>query len=151
MLSLGTRFACVSFAASAALTLALASPTWGVVKNFMSVINAGQEVPPTTTNSFGVGFYTFDTQTKIFCWSISYTDADLSSAENAAHFHGPASPGADGPILIGLPLGSPKQDCQQIDAATEMALKKGQLYVNVHTDNNAGGEIRGQIVPVKGK
>ena len=38
-----------------------------------------------------------------------------------------------------------------VDAATESALKKGQLYVNVHTINNTGGEIRGQIIPVKGK
>ena len=151
MLSLGTRFASVSFAASAALTLALASPTWAVVKNFMSVINGGQEVPQTTSEAFGVGFYTFDTQTKAFCWSITYSEGDLGTAESDAHFHGPASPGVDGAIVFGLPLGSPKQGCQAIDGPTESALKKGQLYVNIHTTGNTGGEIRGQIIPVKGK
>jgi hypothetical protein len=150
MSSLGTRFVRASLPFAAALTL-VASPSWAVLKNFMSVINAGQEVPPTTSNSFGVGFYTFDTQTKSLCWSISYNPADLSSAENNAHIHGPASPGVDGVIVIGLPLGSPKQGCQAIDAPTEAALKKGQLYVNIHTVNNTGGEIRGQIIPVKGK
>jgi len=150
MAYLGTRFVRVSLIGAAALGL-VASPASAVVKNFMSVINAGQEVPATTSNSFGVGFYTFDTQTKALCWSISYSVNDLSSAENNAHIHGPASPGADGLIIIGLPAGSPKNGCQAIDAATEAALKKGQLYVNVHTINNTGGEIRGQIIPVKGK
>lgn len=149
MTSLGTRFVRESLLA-AALTL-VASPTWAIVKNFMSVINAGQEVPQTASNSFGVGFYTFDTQTKSLCWSISFSVNDLSSAENNAHIHGPASPGVDGVIVFGLPLGSPKNGCQVIDAATEAALKKGQLYVNIHTINNTGGEIRGQIIPVKGK
>ena len=146
----GTRFVRVSLIGAAALGL-VASPASAVVKNFMSVINAGQEVPATTSNSFGVGFYTFDTQTKALCWSISYSVNDLSSAENNAHIHGPASPGADGLIIIGLPAGSPKNGCQAIDAATEAALKKGQLYVNIHTSTNPGGEIRGQIIPVKGK
>jgi hypothetical protein len=139
-----------SLIAAAALGL-VASPAGAVVKNFMSVINAGQEVPQTASNSFGVGFYTFDTQTKALCWQISFNPADLSSAENAAHIHGPASPGVDGVIIIGLPLGSPKNGCQAIDSATESALKRGQLYVNMHTVNNTGGEIRGQIIPVKGK
>ena len=150
MASLGTRFVRVSRIGAAALGL-VASPASAVVKNFMSVINAGQEVPATTSNSFGVGFYTFDTQTKALCWQISFSVNDLSSAENNAHIHGPASPGVDGLIIIGLPLGSPKNGCQAIDAPTEAALKKGQLYVNVHTINNTGGEIRGQIIPVKGK
>jgi hypothetical protein len=149
MVSLGTRFVRGSLIAVALGVVA--SPASAVVKNFMSVINAGQEVPQTTSNSFGVGFYTFDTQTKSLCWQISYNPADLGSPENAAHIHGPASPGVDGPIIIGLPLGSPKNGCQAIDSVTEAALKKGQLYVNIHTDNNTGGEIRGQIIPVKGK
>ena len=151
MLSLGTRFASVSFAASAALTLALASPTWAVVKNFMSVINGGQEVPQTASEAFGVGFYTFDTQTKAFCWSITYSEGDLGTAESDAHFHGPASPGVDGAIIIPLALGSPKQACATLDSAAETALKKGQIYVNIHTTGNTGGEIRGQVIPVKGK
>jgi hypothetical protein len=145
------RFMGVSLTFSIAMTVALASPTWAVVKNFMSVINSGQEVPPTPSNAFGNGFYTFDTQTKAFCWSISYSAADLLAAESDAHFHGPASPGVDGSIIFGLPLGSPKQGCMALDAATERALKRGQIYVNIHTTLHTGGEIRGQIIPVKGR
>jgi hypothetical protein len=151
MSPLCARLTHVSVALSTALTLALASPASAVVKNFMSVLNAGQEVPPTSSKSFGNGFYTFDTVTKALCYSISYSEADLLAAETAAHIHGPASPGVDGVIVFGLPAGSPKQGCQTLDAASESALKKGQLYVNVHTSVNSGGEIRGQIIPVKGK
>jgi hypothetical protein len=145
------RVARLSLAGSAGLAVALASPASAVVKNFISVINSGQEVPPTASNAFGNGFYTFDTATKAFCYSISYSAADLLAAETAAHVHGPASPGVDGPIVFGLPAGSPKQGCQTLDAASESALKKGQLYMNVHTSVNTGGEIRGQIIPVKGR
>jgi len=151
MATLGEGFARTALSVAAALTLALASPASAVVKNFVSVINAGQEVPPTASKSFGNGFYTFDTQTKSFCYAISYDEALLLAAETDAHIHGPASPGVDGVIVFGLALGSPKQGCMALDAASEMALKRGQLYVNVHTAANTGGEIRGQIIPVKGK
>jgi hypothetical protein len=30
-------------------------------------------------------------------------------------------------------------------------LKKGQLYINVHSTDHTGGEIRGQVIPVKPK
>jgi hypothetical protein len=143
----------VSFTLSTAMTLALAAPAAAAVKNFMAVINAGQEVPPTASPAFGNAFFTFDTQTNVLCYAISYSAGDLLGPESAAHIHGPASPGVDAPIVVGLPAGSPKQGCTPaLDAAAETALKKGQLYVNIHTDPpNPGGEIRGQIIPVKGK
>ena len=136
----------------AALFLAGAQPAMAVVKNFMAVINAGQEVPPTSSPAFGNGFFTFDTQTKVLCFSVSFSSTTLLAAESDAHVHGPASPGVDGVIVFGLPLGNPKQGCgPALDATAESALKKGQLYVNIHTTANTGGEIRGQIIPVKGK
>jgi len=98
-----------------------------VVKNFMAVMNGGQEVPATTSNSFGVAFLTFDTQTNLLCYSISYSVADLSSAESDAHIHGPAVPGVDGVIIFPLAqVSSPKNGCVgPLNASHRMALRRG--------------------------
>ena len=38
---------------------------------------------------------------------------------------------------------------QKLDSKDQDAFQSGQLYVNVFTINNQGGEIRGQFIPVK--
>ena len=54
-------------------------------------------------------------------------------------------------ILFGLtPVpGNPKNGCVGPFAtgAVKKALKKGLLYLNIHTNQNPNGEIRGQIIP----
>jgi len=140
-----------------AVVLTQAQPADAATKNFMAVMNAGQEVPPLNRPGIGNAFLTFDASTDQLCWSISYVD--LAGTETATHIHGPASPGVDAPILVDIsptisPLGSGKQGCAAIDSDTQKALKTGQLYINVHSDagpSELGGEIRGQIIPVKGK
>jgi hypothetical protein len=143
----------MSYAALAAtLTLLGAVGTASAgMRNFMAVINSGQEVPQTNSNAFGVGFFTLDGDTNMLCYSISYSANDLLAPESDSHIHGPASPGVDGGIVFSLPLGSPKMGCVgPLGSAQRLALRKGQLYVNVHTTMNPGGEIRGQIIPVRG-
>jgi hypothetical protein len=149
------RFAFV-FAASVC-ALAFGARAEAATKNFMAVMNAGQEVPPLARPGTGNAFLTFDAATDELCWGIGYTD--LAGNETATHIHGPASPGVDAPIIVDIspnisPLGSGKQGCATINAETQKALKAGQLYINVHSDAGPaelGGEIRGQIIPVKGK
>jgi hypothetical protein len=66
-----------------------------------------------------------------------------------AHIH-QGAPGQNGPVVIGLtgmgnewmvPPGS------KLTEAQYDAYKAGNLYVNVHTDANKGGEIRAQLRP----
>lgn len=115
-------------------------------KDFLAVLNAGQENPPVNTNAFGVAYFTLDGNT--LCYSISYKG--LQSNEVAAHIHGPAKAGENAGVLIGFPEGdSPKNNCFEIDNATRKAVKSGRAYVNVHTAGNPGGEIRGQIQRVR--
>lgn len=40
-------------------------------------------------------------------------------------------------------------DSRPLTAELVEALKKSELYVNVHTELNGAGELRGQIVPVR--
>ncbi len=160
MQPLGTRFVRSFLVACAALSLAFPPPAAAVVKNFIAVLNGGQEVPPSTTSTgLGVASFTFDTQTGALCYTLSYLS--LTAAETASHIHGPASPGTDAGILRDIspaPPGpsdpiSPKVGCvaPPLDATLARELKAGRLYVNVHTSTFPLGEIRGQIVPVKGK
>ena len=136
----------------AGLALAAPLPASAVNKNFVSVLNGGQEVPPTTSTAIGTGFFTLDTTTAMLCFAVSFTTLD--GAETDAHIHGPDAPFTEHPmnIIIGLPLGNPKQGCVGPLTGPQMGeLKKGLYYVNIHSAVNPLGEIRGQLSPVKGK
>jgi len=117
-------------------------------KQFVAILNEPQEVPANTGTASGTAYLTFSETTKLLCVTLTYSG--LSSPENAAHIHGPALPGVDGSIVFGLPLGNPKNICVGPLANSEKtSLLKNQLYINVHTDNHTGGEIRGQILRIK--
>jgi CHRD domain-containing protein len=146
-------------AAAAILALAIAVPpvSAATLQPFIALLNSGQENPPTTSNAFGVAFLTFDNATQELCYSISFTS--LVAAETAAHFHGPAAPGVNAAILLDIspappgpsPAGSPKTGCVgPLDGQQRLFLKRGLLYINVHSTTFPGGEIRGQVVPVIG-
>ena len=124
-------------------------------QTFIALLNSGQEVPPTPSNSLGVAFMTFDGV--LLCYSITYTD-NLLAPETAAHFHMPGGPGVNAPVRFPIspdpsPLGTPKTGCvpAEGDAFTEedvANLFSGLTYINVHTTAHPGGEIRGQVQQV---
>jgi hypothetical protein len=63
----------------------------------------------------------------------------------AVHIHGPAAAGAEAPVLFTLPAGE-FADLQLTLTSEQLSyLFDGRLYIDVHTQNNPGGEIRGQI------
>lgn len=137
------------------LVVASAVPAAAGLKMFTAQLDPGQEVPPSTGSSgLGSALMTFDAKTGQLCYAISYSG--LTGTEIATHFHGPAAPGEDADVVANVSpapsaLGSPKNDCVTLDKNAAKALKKGQVYLNVHTDFLTGGEIRGQVIPVKGK
>jgi hypothetical protein len=117
---------------------------------FTAVLNSGQEPPPNTndSNAFGVAFVTFNAGTGELCFSISYRG--LTSDETNAHFHAPAPPGMNAGVIVQLPTpGSPKNGCETPELTEEQRrdLFQGLWYINIHTKNNTGGEIRGQVLP----
>jgi len=148
------RIRTILFGVGASLLLIFPSvPARAASKNFIAVMNGGQETPPNTSGAFGVAFFTFDTKTGQLCYRITYTRLD-GGAEVAAHIHGPAVPGQSAPVLIPIAeSGSPKNNCITPDPTTlktaKKAISKGLLYANVHSSQFPGGEIRGQIIPTK--
>jgi hypothetical protein len=79
--------------------------------------------------------------------SISGSVTTTGVAGMAAHIHMGAA-GQNGPVI--LPL-TKEGDTYKVPAGSKLnpdqlkAFKAGELYVNVHTAENKGGELRGQL------
>jgi len=107
-----------------------------------------QEVPDVDTTATGTGAVTINRTAGIA--TIHVTTRNLSNAV-AAHLHtGPG--GVTGPVTIGLTQdgSNPNHwfaEVKPISATDLAAFDAGGTYVNVHTQANSGGEIRGQVVP----
>ena len=104
------------------------------------------------TNSTGTGTITgtYDSVTNIITYTIRFSG--LSSNTTAAHFHGPAFPGTNAPVVKahrGFPLGVTSDSLvnakDTLTQAQEADLLAGKWYSNIHTTNFPAGEIRAQI------
>jgi hypothetical protein len=108
-------------------------------------LSGDQEVPPVKTAASGSGTIVISSD-KSVRGSISTTGVDAT----AAHIHeGPA--GKNGPVIIPLTKGpdntwsvGPGAKLTDAQYASYLA---GNLYVNVHSAANKGGEIRAQVKP----
>ncbi len=110
---------------------------------FTANLNAAQETPPNNSTAVGTATLLLSPDEQTARVSLSFNG--LSSAETAAHIHGPAPPGTAGAILFPLP-NSAFTDFLISPSATDVQnLKNGQLYINVHSSNFLNGEIRGQF------
>jgi hypothetical protein len=94
----------------------------------------------------GTATATLDTNTKTLTWTVDYSG--LSGPATAAHIHGPADPGANAGIVIPFTgnLASPIKGSATLTDAQMAQLEAGKWYVNIHTEANKPGEIRGQLV-----
>ena len=131
---------------SAAMLLSVATPVLAEQKTFSATLSAAEEVPPTQSTGTGTVEATFDTETKVFTYTIEYSG--LSGDATGAHFHGPAAPGenADPVVPIPDPLASPISGTATLDDAQAADLLAGKWYFNVHTAQYPDGEIRGQVL-----
>jgi len=133
----------------ALVSLAAASPVLADT-GFTANLDAIQEVP--TNGSTGTGTATLVLDAAQANLSYVVTFSGLTSNKTAAHIHGPAAPGFNAGVLHGLlnqtaaATSGSANGVWAIPAANVTQLFNGQLYVNVHTVNFGGGEIRGQIL-----
>lgn len=117
--------------------------------SFTVNLTGAQQAPPVQTNGTGKADLTYNSSSRVVTWSISYSG--LSSAATMAHFHGPAAPGANGPVVIwlskqGTPPVSPIKGEATLTPAQADQFTSGMWYINLHTQDHPGGEIRGQVV-----
>lgn len=128
---------------AAVMTIAAAWPAMAEVVNLKASMNAASEVPPNSSKGTGTLTATYDTASKKLSWKGSYSS--LTGAATAAHFH-TGEAGKNGPVAVPItPATSPFEGSATLTDAQAADLLAGKLYVNVHTSENKGGEIRGQV------
>ncbi len=124
--------------------LALATPSMGAMVNFKASLSGKTEVPPNAAVGTGSVTATYDTDSKKLTWKGSYSG--LSGPATASHFHGPAPEGKNAGVLVPIsPNGPAFEGSATLNDAQAKALMDGDIYVNIHTEANKAGEIRGQL------
>lgn len=107
-------------------------------------LSAASEVPANNSPGTGSADVTFDTATKLLTWKVTYSG--LTGPATMAHFHGPAEPGKNAAVTVPFPSpASGAEGSATLTDAQAADLLAGKYYINVHTDANKGGEIRGQV------
>jgi CHRD domain len=141
------HFRSLSYAAAAVAFLA-AFPAFADMMTFKTMLDAKSESPANASAGMGELDATYDTATKTLTWKGTYSG--LTGPATAAHFHGPAAPGANAGVMVPADAkASPFQGSAVLTDDQAKALLAGMIYFNVHTDANKGGEIRGWLTPPK--
>ena len=125
--------------------LACASAAQAETLNFRGTLNSQSEVPPNASPGTGQVTATLDTNTKVFTYNATFSG--LTGPATAAHFHGPADPGANAPPVVNVAdLEGPITGTATLTDAQITDLRAGKWYLNIHTAANRPGEIRGQVL-----
>lgn len=141
---------------------------------FTATLTGSQEVPPTGSPGIGSALVTLDTVTNLLTVNVSF--AGLGSPTIASHIHCCTPPGVNAmvattvPTFPGFPLGvttgtylmtfdltlastynpafitAHGGTVAGAQAAFIAGLLSGQTYLNIHTTQFPGGEIRGQLL-----
>lgn len=104
-----------------------------------------QEVPAVTTAAKGSGTVMIGDD-----MSVKGTVTTTGVAGTAAHIHMGAA-GKNGPVIVPMTKSGDNgwtfAPDAKLNADQMKAFKAGDLYINVHSAANPGGEIRGQLKP----
>jgi hypothetical protein len=116
---------------------------------FGAFLSAADEVPPNDSTATGQAFVTLNADMTELHFRVLVSDI---TGVTAAHFH-EAPVGVNGPVVIPIYTGgpppfdedNPAEGMVEPTIGQVAAMMAGNLYVNVHTAANPGGEIRGQV------
>ena len=108
-----------------------------------ATLSGKSEVPPNTSAGTGTAELDYDAASKKLNWKVTYSG--LSGPATAAHFHA-AEKGKNGGVAVPIsPSASPMEGSATLNDQQAADLLAGRWYVNVHTETNKAGEIRGQM------
>jgi hypothetical protein len=142
-----------------------------IVEKFIARLRGENEVPPVMTDSFGMAKFVANKQGTIIKFHLEVNDIKNFVQ---AHIHFGAR-GENGPVLVFL-FGADLMTLEEqhgvstrrgvvtgmikdedivdnpvgVDSIRDLLnlMRRKLTYVNVHTEQNPDGEIRGQIIPV---
>jgi len=137
-----TYLALVAVLLSAAISL----PAAADIINLEATLDGAQANAGAGTGSPGSGTFdvSFDTTTNMVSWS-NFTWVDLIGTPFIAHMHGAALPNQNAGVQVTVGLAMNGTHGFALTASQEADLLGGLWYINLHTDDFPGGEIRGQI------
>jgi len=113
---------------------------------FKATLTGASEVPANSSTGTGSSTLIFNTDTKIF--TVSTTYSGLTGIATGSHIH-------RGDVTCACPVVFPFTNVTVspivytsvvLDATQEADLRAGLYYTNVHTEMYPGGEIRGQLI-----
>lgn len=131
-----------------ALAAALALSGAAQAAVFVANLEGAQEVPPNASPGTGSATLLVNDATLAFTLTGSYSG--LLADVTAAHIHAPALPGVNAGVIV--PLAHTGGTAGTLSGAGVLTAEQfgwiqgGLAYVNVHTGQLPGGEIRGQLV-----
>lgn len=110
---------------------------------FETTLTGAKEVPANDSDAKGTATLTFNKETKIFVLNVTHDIANPT----AGHIHMGAV-GENGDVIF--PFDSPESPItltsSELTEAQIAALNDGLFYVNIHTEEFPGGEIRGNLM-----
>ena len=110
-----------------------------------AALSSGQEVPKQVVKDAAAhGQFKGTLSGSKLKWTLTF--AKLTGPATAAHIHMGAK-GTSGNVVVPLcgPCTSGMSGTATLTSSVRSAFKKHLLYVNVHTEKNPNGEIRGQV------
>ncbi len=121
---------------------------------FTTTLSGSAEVPPVVSDGTGTG--TFELSADESSLSYNITARGLSGPVTGAHFHFSATgPAGSGGVLFEITDSVEEingeitlEGTWPVTAEDVVNLRIDYIYVNLHTEANPGGEIRGNITPV---
>lgn len=114
--------------------------------HWLAELDGTHEVPPVPTPGLGAAQLILSANGVL---TLTGRYAGLTSASIAAHVH-VGAPGVNGPIVFPIGFAGGVLSATHTPTAADLVnLRAGNWYVNVHSVNFGGGEIRGQLAPAK--
>lgn len=129
--------------------LRLQAQATNTVLPFTVLLSGAAEIPAVNTTATGLGTLTIEGSN--LTYNISFSG--LSGPASAGHIHAPADATNNTAPMIQFTV--PAATSGTIFGTTSITadqlsyILNGMAYVNIHTPLNPGGEIRGQIVPLR--
>lgn len=129
------------------ITLTVLLPAAARAEIFTASLSGAQEVPAVATTATGYARVNVNEAAGTIAFTVVFEG--LSSSQTASHIHAPAAIGASAGVIINF--GNLNTTSGTITGTASITptqigqLRSHQGYVNVHSANFPGGEIRGQL------
>ncbi len=118
---------------------------------FYAYLDGSQETPPVTTDASGTAWLILNMDSASLGYHITY--ANLQGKFTDAHFHLGAvgiGGGVVDPITSSFTGNTGSGIWSNMPDSLIIEVVKGDLYMNVHSSAHIAGEIRGQVMLIKG-